>query len=514
MKKLVRLLLLLLLSAGVLLGAAATVWAADNEPVPAFTSLAELEGKRIGIQTGTTYDEMVTNYFSNVELQYFNTYSDMAAAVEAGKLDAFPGDEPAIRIMAMENTKLAVLDENIETVVFSFVLPKTEAGQALCAQLNEWIADMARRGELLRLKEKWGAEDESGKTMPEYSSEGPNGTLIMATEGAYVPLNYFRGTELVGLEVEMAALFCNDYGYGLEVQAINFDAIVPAVQSGKVNFAAAAVTPTPERAESALFSDPYYECATIMAVQNVANARTSLLGGILDSFDKTFLRESRWKLMLQGVGNTLTITVLSMVCGAALGFVTFLLCRRGSKIASGITNLCIALVKGMPLVVLLMILYYVVFVNKLAISGIAVAVVCFTLTFGAAVFGMLRMGVGAVDKGQQEASMAMGFSDRRTLYFIILPQALPHILPSLQSELVALIQSTAVVGYITVQDLTKMGDIIRSRTYEAFFPLIAVTVIYFLLEGLVGAAMKWLQKVTDPRRRTPEQILKGVQRHD
>ena len=129
-------------------------------------------------------------------------------------------------------------------------------------------------------------------------------------------------------------------------------------------------------------------------------------------------------------------------------------------------------------------------------------------------FGLLQMGVGAVDKGQYEAAYALGHSDRRTFYKIIHPQALPHILPQYKGEVVSLIQSTAIVGYIAVQDLTKMGDIVRSRTYEAFFPLIAVTIIYFLLEGLLGFLISRINVSIDPKKRSRERILKGVKIHD
>jgi len=159
--------------------------------------------------------------------------------------------------------------------------------------------------------------------------------------------------------------------------------------------------------------------------------------------------------------------------------------------------------------VLLMILYYVIF-GSVAIGGIAVAVIGFTLTFGAAVFGMLKMGVGAVEPGQYEAAYALGYSNRRTFFRIILPQALPHVLPAYKGEVSGLIKATAVVGYIAVQDLTKMGDIVRSRTYEAFFPLIAVTIIYFVLEGVLGMLIGHITVKLNPRRRTPEDILKGV----
>ena len=164
----------------------------------------------------------------------------------------------------------------------------------------------------------------------------------------------------------------------------------------------------------------------------------------------------------------------------------------------------------MPMVVLLMILYYIVFGN-VAISGIAVAVIGFTLTFGASVFGLLKMGVGAIDKGQYEAAYALGYSNHRTFFKIILPQALQHVLPGYKGQVVELIKGTAIVGYIAVQDLTKMGDIIRSRTYEAFFPLIAVTVIYFALEWIIGALINRLSIDINPKRRKSEKILKGIE---
>jgi len=143
-----------------------------------------------------------------------------------------------------------------------------------------------------------------------------------------------------------------------------------------------------------------------------------------------------------------------------------------------------------------------------------VAVIGFTLTFGSAVFGLLKMGVGAVDIGQYEAAYALGYSNRRTFFKIILPQALPHVLPAYKGEIVSLIKATAIVGYIAVQDLTKMGDIVRSRTYEAFFPLIAVTIIYFVLEELVGMLVSRITVDFDPKHRKAEKILKGVKIDD
>ena len=157
----------------------------------------------------------------------------------------------------------------------------------------------------------------------------------------------------------------------------------------------------------------------------------------------------------------------------------------------------------------LLILYYIVF-SQARLSGVAISVITFTLIFAAAVFNMLKGGVVAVGTGQMEAAYSLGYTNRTAFFNIILPQVLPHILPSFKSQIKALIKATAVVGYVAVQDLTKMGDIVRSRTYEAFFPLIAVAVFYFLLAGLLIWIVDRVEIWTVHRRRSGEDAGKEV----
>ena len=484
------------------------------------SGLADLDGKRIGVPTATTFDRIVRDALPDAHISYFNNNADLAAAMEAHKIDAFPGDEPVMRLLAAENGRLAILDERLESFELGVALPKTEAGDKLRDEINEWLASLKEDGELDRIIRKWTEGPESEKTVPDYTAfPGEKGTLRMATDGDYAPMNYIRNGEIVGLEIDLAAQFCEAYGYRLAVVIINFDGILPAVQTGKADFSISALTITEERKESVNFSDPYYTGGTVMAVLRENLASTAGTGGetpkesfpdsIVSSFEKTFIREGRWTLFRDGILNTLLITFLSMLFGTALGFGVFMMCRNGNAFANSVTRFCMRLVQGMPMVVLLMILYYVIF-GSVSVSGIAVAVIGFTLTFGSSVFGLLKMGVGAVDSGQYEAAYALGYSNRRTFFRIILPQAVPHILPSYRGEVIGLIKATAVVGYIAVQDLTKMGDIVRSRTYEAFFPLIAVTVIYFVLEALLGFLIRRITISINPKKRKREKILKGI----
>ena len=489
----------------------------------AYASIDELDGKRIGVQTGTTAADVIHERLPDAQISYFTTFPDMEAALKAEKIDGFPGDGLVVRMMAAEDDSLFIMDEKLSSYDCGIVLPKSRKGEKLRKELNEWIARAKEKGELDALVEKWVEGPEDERTIPDYRSfPATNGVLKVTTEGTFPPMNYYRGEELAGVEVDMCARFCEVCGYGLDISSMSFDGMLAAVQTGKYDFALSGIAITEERKQSVDFSDPYYTGGYQMAVLKAEDAASgtgivSAVSGFFRkaaaSFEKTFIRESRWKLLLQGSGTTLLITVLSVLFGTVLGFVVYLVCRGGGPVMNTLTRFCVWLVQGMPVVVLLMILYYIIF-GKVTISGTWVSVIGFTLIFGAAVIMMLKTGVGAVGGGQMQAAAALGYTERRAFFRVVLPQAVQHILPSYTGQVTALIKATSVVGYIAVQDLTKMGDIIRSRTYEAFFPLISVAVIYFVLAGILNALVRRFGRLLDVKRRRNGMLLKGVKLHD
>ena len=157
----------------------------------------------------------------------------------------------------------------------------------------------------------------------------------------------------------------------------------------------------------------------------------------------------------------------------------------------------------------MMILYYVIF-GRSDLSNVWVSIIGFTALFICTVAELLKMGAGAVEKGQTEAALAMGFSERQTYLGIIFPQSIEHFLPAYKSEVITLVKATAIVGYIAVQDLTKASDLVRSRTFEAFFPLIATAIIYYALTFALTGLIRRLNVVTDPRHRSVKRIFRGV----
>ena len=499
----------------------------DEDEQPEFMTFAELNGKTVSMLNGAPFEELISSKGTEVgQFTYYNNMPDVIMALKSGKTDAFITNNAVARLLTNRNSELAQFSENLEETNFGFAFAKGSTEREKWLEAYSTIPEKTKQD----LWKKWTGSDESKKVLPNQDWPGTNGTVVVAACDTLEPMSYKgKGGDLIGFDEEIILLMAKELDVHVNFTGMEFSVILSYVQSGKALFGAGSILITKERSESVDFI-PYYPAAFVMLVRTAAYAEeintpaeskidttksvfSNAWESIKSSFEKTFIREDRWKLFLDGIGNTLLITVLSVIFGTILGFLLFMLCRNGNPFANRITGICTWIVQGMPGVVLLMILFYVIF-GSVAIDGIFVAVIGFTLTFGASVFGLLKIGVGAIDIGQYEAAYALGYSNTRTFFRIILPQAIPHVMGAYKGEIVGLLKSTAIVGYIAVQDLTKMGDIVRSRTYEAFFPLIAVTIIYFILEMILGSIIQGININIDPKRRKRSDILKGVKTND
>ena len=483
----------------------------------AITSLEELgePGTRIGVPGDIKEYDTLQRDYPEAEVLVYDNYPNAYEDVANGRLDAYIYSRLQMELAMESGTSgVRLLEENYSVNTVAVGLSPVSPIPALPERFNAFLSELRADGTLDDMYLRWVIRTED--TMPEIAlPEHPTYRLRVGTTGTVLPYSYYAGTELRGHDIELAYRFAAWLGADLEFKIYDFGGIIAAASVGDVDCVMSNLFVTEENSQTIPFSDPLFDVEITAMVradgsgQSAQNGDAGFFQRMADSFEKTFLRENRWKLFLKGVGTTLLITVLSIVLGTALGFGVFLLCRKGNPVANAVTRFCVWLVQGMPMVVLLMILYYLIF-GRVNISGALVSVIGFTLVFGAALFGMLKSGVGAVDKGQLEAAYALGYTDSRAFFRVVLPQALPHFFPAYKGEVTATIKATAIVGYVTVQDLTKMADIVRSRTFEAFFPLIAVAVIYFILAGILTAVVNRLGVLVDPRRRKREDMLKGV----
>lgn len=230
--------------------------------------------------------------------------------------------------------------------------------------------------------------------------------------------------------------------------------------------------------------------------------------GIADSFTKTFITDDRWLQILKGLGVTLEITFFALLIGVAIGFLVAIIrsthdmnlanrkCRVFGdyvlKIVNAICNIYITVIRGTPVVIQLMIMYYIIFASSR--EGIVAAIISFGINSGAYVAEIVRSGIMSIDRGQFEASRSLGFNYSSTMVHVIIPQAFKNVLPALGNEFIVLLKETSVAGYVALQDLTYVGNLIRSRTYEAFFPLITVAVIYLVIVLIISFFLKKLER--------------------
>lgn len=215
-------------------------------------------------------------------------------------------------------------------------------------------------------------------------------------------------------------------------------------------------------------------------------------------FHDTFIVEDRWKYLTEGLITTLQITFFAVIFGMILGFIIAIIRATHDKTGRfGFLNILakiyLTVIRGTPVVVQLLIIYFVIFAS-VNIDKTFVAVLAFGLNSAAYVAEIVRSGIMSIDKGQFEAGMSLGLNYRRTMVTIILPQAFKNVLPALANEFIVLLKETSVSGYIALADLTKGGDIIRSDTYEAFLPLIAVAVIYLVMVMILTALVSKLER--------------------
>ena len=205
-----------------------------------------------------------------------------------------------------------------------------------------------------------------------------------------------------------------------------------------------------------------------------------------DKFVNNFITDDRWKYIADGLVTTLQVTFFAVIIGIVLGFFVSVVRSTYDKtgklrILNALCKLYLTVIRGTPVVVQLLIIYFVIFGSARDISKVVVAVMAFGFNSGAYVAEIFRSGIMSVDSGQFEAGRSLGFNYVQTMRYIIMPQAFKNVLPALCNEFIVLLKETSVSGYIALQDLTKGGDIIRSRTYDALMPLLAVAVIYLLM---------------------------------
>lgn len=468
---------------------------------------------RIGNLLGVDTDENFDILFPNAKVDYFDNMSAIYAALNAGKIDYAIGFSRNTDEVLYAFPQFAKIYQPVSRNVSCLAAAKSERGERIADEFDEFLDSIKANGEYDALFEKWMSGDESRYVMGDYTFSGENGELKVVTGGEWIPYTFLRDGKISGILIEEVYMFASRYGYTPTVESAPFASELAGVTTGAYDFIADAVDRTPERETQMCFTQPvsiYYTMAYVKADTYHTKTITrfeNFITSIKDGFTNNYITDNRYVTVLNGLLTTMTIAVLTMVFGTILGALICFMRMSSNSILQAFARIYIRVMQGIPIVVLLLVLFYVILAG-VNISGLWVCVIGFSLDFSANVSETFRSGIEAVPKGQQRAAVALGFTKAGGFVKVVLPQAVRSIIPVYTGQFIAMVKMTSVAGYIAVQDLTKASDIVRAVTYDAFFPLIGAAVVYFLISSLLVLLLRLIESKTDigSRPRKPKGV--------
>lgn len=373
----------------------------------------------------------------------------------------------------------------------------------LCRRFNEFLGEFIASGERDRWLRDWSSNPDSMAVEQRRLPVNTEGETIVTGVALVYPFIFMKDEQLAGLEIDMMERFCRWGGYRAEYVITDLPGLIPSLSTGKVDALVSHIQVTEERSKQVLFTVPYFEgsiCCFGRDPEAAASGRRGLVQTVWDSIYANLIMEQHWKLLLQGLLVTLEISLLSILLSILLGAGFCFLRMRRSRVLSGTVKLLTETIQGIPVLVILLMMCYVVFA-KSHITGTLVSVFSFALFYGARFCSLFHSGMLSVGRGQWEAGAALGLSKFQTFRLVALPQAFRRIIPVLKGEIVSLIKSTSIVGYVAVIDLTCASNMVRARTFDAFFPLILVSIIYILLSRLSARALNALERSVNSKKK-------------
>ena len=456
----------------------------------------DLSGLRVATIAGSCY-EMELAPREDISLQLFNSESDALQSLLNGRADVVVQDEVVYNSTVRRDcaVKIALLGSQSFPTAFLFRKEDGDMAQTMSTIQKRMIED----GSMQRLKDFWltdrYAEEGNFTHIPDETSGKP---IRVATVSDAAPLSFRVDGEWYGIEIDLLRELGKELHRPLEIKRYDTGSAIMSVKTGVADVLCGCIFVTPEREQEFAFSEPYhsYHPAYFVLDQEANQGGAAWLHRLENSIRKNLFAENRWKYIVQGLGETVKISLLAILLGSVLGVVLYIMARSRRNWIRSIAGAYNWFISGIPELVLLLILFYVVFA-KVGLAADLVAVISFSLFFASGVSSIYAASLDAVPHGQTEAGLALGFTRMQTFFHMVLPQAVRMGLPLYKGQCISLVKGSSIVGYIAIQDLTRAGDIIRSRTFDALIPLAVVTILYFLLVWLIG----WLLQFVTPKKK-------------
>ncbi len=451
----------------------------------AITQLSDLAGTRVAYPIGSAYRELSEPFVADVDWKGYGDVSSCFQAVLSDKVEATIVAEPVAQLAVAKYPEELVIADVVAQDRCGFGFRKDSL---VAPQASVLIQDWRVMGELEKLKEKWCVQKPELNTLHPQTGTGENGVLKLGVVAELAPMAFMgRGNKIMGFDVDLAQMIANELNMTLKAVKIPLKTIIEALNMGHVDIICGAFSITADRAEAVQFTAPYYVGGLAVLVHkknHQVKSPPTYLKETWASFQRTFIREARWKLIIKGLGKTLTVTLWAILFGSVIAVGLCALFRSRRIWAQVLARGYYTFFHGTPVLIVLMLLYYVLFA-RYGMSGLFAAILGFALVFAANVGQIWANALRAIPDSQREAAKALGFRAWGSFYLVILPQLIRRTLRLYRGAVISTLKATSIVTTITVCDLTATCTIIRTRTYDAFFPLFTAAFIYYCLAKLI-----------------------------
>lgn len=467
-----------------------------------YRSLDDLATSKVATYTGSSQERALEQKYPKMQIQRMDDDLDMLKSLVHGMCEAVVLDDYTMKYYSKQVGGVEIID-SFGDLSFGIAFKKGKNTE-LREQFNRFIGEIESNGTLQQMKERW-IEDPDNSPVPEIEMPKEGIPVKISIAAGAAPFQFYKNGVLTGFEIELCQRFAAYIQRPVEFQDSDWASLLTSIAAGTNDMAISALNITPERADAVDFSVPYYVCTSLVGIraENSENyvqkdlsgkedeVKAGMLASLKRSIQRNILEEERYKMILSGLKLTAFISLMAAIIGTLLGGIICWMRMHSNIVLRSSANAYINVMRGTPVLVLLMFMFYVVLAGT-STSATWVSIITFAMNFAAYSAEIFRSSIEGIDKGQTEAGLSLGYTPSRTFIKFILPQAFATALPVYKGETISLVKTTSIVGFIAVQDLTKVGDIIRSRTFDAFFPLIMVAVLYFVLSWVFATALDFI----------------------
>ena len=476
-------------------------------------SYEELKGTVIGTYQGATVETILSAHAEECgyKVEYHTEPASIIQGLKNGSIDLMTVRFPEFKAYMHSIPGLYLVWDSllVDDQLVLFSLKNNE----LKDKFNEWLRLPETQQIILNSKDYWlrpyGDPDPVAK---DYGAPTEGEPIHIASSFTIVGTTYISNGKPAGVDIDVLYEFAKYVGRPVELLNMPTLSILAAVQTGQIDMGVSGFSLRPDRSinKNMLISEPYNRASHALvgyseelAVQQMKDAglykETNFFSNVSDAFRRTFIEEDRWQMIAGGLWLTARISFYALIFGTLLGALVCAMRMSRRRFISGMAKVYIEIMRVVPILVFLLIMYYAVF-SSMGVSGEVVSVIALAMSMAAFVGDVFCMAIQGIDRGQREAGYALGFSKKQTFFNIILPQAARSAQAVYNGQVIAMIKATSIIGYIAVMDLTKAMDVIRSRTFDAFFPFIAAAVIYYLITVVFVKLIGWLLDMTLPKK--------------